>query len=723
MNKENPLNVSLLEIANWQLNPDPRNKFQVSLPKIQRGFVWEPNKVINLWDSLLRGFPIGSLMLSEVAEEEPSPPENCHPTYWLLDGQQRATSIAMGYYNPWSAEQASQLMWTLKDHCPTLWLDLRPSVTDETKLFFPLLVTKSHPWGYGHSGEVLRWGLRSDALSAYKAAKLRDERRNELGDNYTKYPIVSCFPHQPAGLPVPMAFLIEADQSAVKHKIEDFQIELATLCDALPEAWKTQHKDKLGKVTSEDWIRLRKAVSQLVSRQIHLNYLSQEAAANDRFTNEDNSVLFVRLNSGGTPLEGEELIFSMFKSTFPQAKDAVEAAASGFISPSKLFSLFVRLVSAETDIKKLFHTVSHRDFKGLLQRDGIQFKERLKSFVQNEVEQLMKDARSLLVGSAAFCLPAPLATLTVTQSPEVLLVLLHWLKLGGRVEHGSENHRRMLGCLTAVAWFLPGNARKRRDAIGSWLSLAKHDFWSAQAMKTLFDSKDDPLPLFPPPAELESYLIKGVIECENYHWDQLGKCLPDHSIWSFYFDDQRPEPSTEVSKDLFSEKARAESNLIQLLGKLHGCKPMLLFAQRIFIQQAFPDFGQWEYSLQDSNRPWDWDHIFPTKKGAHSVNHKYKCWRDTIGNLCARKLSDNRADGADLPSEKLGMSESIRNDAFLFDDSEKGEPWKIVSALTHNLSNEDFTNVTRATLIRMVQIYRDWYLELRVHLLHDSTPG
>jgi len=64
----------------------------ISLPTVQRGFVWKPYQIENLWDSLLRGYPIGAFVLS--------PKKDDPGQYELLDGQQRASAICLGYYNP-----------------------------------------------------------------------------------------------------------------------------------------------------------------------------------------------------------------------------------------------------------------------------------------------------------------------------------------------------------------------------------------------------------------------------------------------------------------------------------------------------------------------------------------------------------------------------------------------------------------------------------------------
>ena len=52
---------TLEEIASWC---NTQNS-EIEIPPLQRGLVWKPKQVELLWDSILRGFPIGSFMLSE----------------------------------------------------------------------------------------------------------------------------------------------------------------------------------------------------------------------------------------------------------------------------------------------------------------------------------------------------------------------------------------------------------------------------------------------------------------------------------------------------------------------------------------------------------------------------------------------------------------------------------------------------------------------------------
>jgi hypothetical protein len=57
-------------------------------PDYQRGPVWEPKKAINLVDSILKGLPIGIVMLNIVTD-----PDNDREIWDVVDGQQRLTTL------------------------------------------------------------------------------------------------------------------------------------------------------------------------------------------------------------------------------------------------------------------------------------------------------------------------------------------------------------------------------------------------------------------------------------------------------------------------------------------------------------------------------------------------------------------------------------------------------------------------------------------------------
>ena len=80
----------------------------IRVPHFQRGLLWESRHVLELFDSILRGYPIGSLLIwehpAEAARVHVGPlvvdaPE-AQAGWWVVDGQQRLTSLTVGLSRP-----------------------------------------------------------------------------------------------------------------------------------------------------------------------------------------------------------------------------------------------------------------------------------------------------------------------------------------------------------------------------------------------------------------------------------------------------------------------------------------------------------------------------------------------------------------------------------------------------------------------------------------------
>ncbi len=67
------------------------------VPEFQRGFVWTPQKVKDLMDSLWRGYPVGSFLIWYAPESvQPRVVGDARePTAWVVDGQQRSTALCL----------------------------------------------------------------------------------------------------------------------------------------------------------------------------------------------------------------------------------------------------------------------------------------------------------------------------------------------------------------------------------------------------------------------------------------------------------------------------------------------------------------------------------------------------------------------------------------------------------------------------------------------------
>jgi Uncharacterized conserved protein len=75
---------------------------RLRVPKFQRPFVWRPEQMLNLFDSIERGYPIGSLLVWDTSLPLPSldrladieiPPPADGTTSFLLDGHQRFSTL------------------------------------------------------------------------------------------------------------------------------------------------------------------------------------------------------------------------------------------------------------------------------------------------------------------------------------------------------------------------------------------------------------------------------------------------------------------------------------------------------------------------------------------------------------------------------------------------------------------------------------------------------
>lgn len=93
---------------------------QLRIPAFQRGFVWDADRIAYLMDSIHRKFPIGSLLLWRTKEQLKGDkmlgpfnlpdPEVDYPIDYVLDGQQRVTSIFGVFQNELSKDQS--ISWT-----------------------------------------------------------------------------------------------------------------------------------------------------------------------------------------------------------------------------------------------------------------------------------------------------------------------------------------------------------------------------------------------------------------------------------------------------------------------------------------------------------------------------------------------------------------------------------------------------------------------------------
>lgn len=684
-----PLSFGLSKIASWQLDYDNSN---VELPALQRSFVWKVNQIETLWDSILRSFPIGSFLLSKSEDEK----------YFLLDGQQRATSITFGFYDPWNTSEVEKgKFWSLKN-IPTIWIDIEPKEKTATQKFVFRVVTQSHPWGYQRkeNGKILTVADRKNALNIF-----RENPENKKG-GYIHISPLNTFPYD-ADLPIPFSFLVE---SILKNEI-NWKEKLVSMCkEKLPTDYiKTKHNnfnersylDQLQEaIDSADFLNnIFSAVNNLLQVEIPSIVVKKEILkAEDEQTGED-PTLFVRLNSSGTRIAGEELIYSIYKASFPEAKQLVENIGASFIAPSQVISLVSRLALAEINEGSYPYPLSVSDFRKRIQDE--KFKSKLHELIGDKARDIFSKAFSLLLSENKFKIPSVLVKNIIKSSPELFLMLLQWIKQNAK-EITADEKQKVLATITALSWFGRDNTKYVQEI---WKEILLKNFWSKEVLSIPYLNKKNFI-MYPliQPSVLREYLIPNVVK-SNIHWNNLYPDADSKIMREF-----RQVLSSEVEQE--SEFTNAANSIWDtFMNKLFWNKSLVLYAQRKYINESFGDFSQME-NLEDTNTPWDWDHIYPDSwiYWQREIPQQTKHWNSCIGNFRALSLEENRSENNSLsPKDRLI---NVQEQSFIKENDWKY--WSKISGRINEGDNEMFKNHLCAIVNRLCNIYEEWYSTLNV---------
>lgn len=169
----------------------------------------------------------------------------------------------------------------------------------------------------------------------------------------------------------------------------------------------------------------------------------------------------------------------------------------------------------------------------------------------------------------------------------------------------------------------------------------------------------------------------------------------------------------EDTKNLFAttEEAAME-RWVNFIWRIYHNRVMLLFAQRDYIALKFKDYNQFD-SIEDTNRPWDWDHIYPYSwvYNKSNINPLVRRWVNSNGNLRALSFDDNRSENdrhspADRLKDDIKKEESFILDNDLFFWNRLNQDANRIKA---NDSKSPLTSFLNAVINRNVNIYEEWY--------------
>ena len=650
---------SLREIAGWT-----DDNSEVTIPALQRGLVWKPSQVELLWDSILRGFPIGSFMLSDIVEQgRPG-------KYYLMDGQQRYNAISIGFN-------------TVKDARAVLWIDLvPPSVKNSTRMFWIKATTIPQPWGFKNDDDCSRLNT-SEKRRALDKFELQGNIYNREFSLKETWPIE-------ANCPIPLWCLLEASKTT-SNDAEAFIQKTIDLFKTTDFAY--SKKIDFG----EDAYRYMKEVlfPRIVALDnyfINCNHLPKDVMESETETVTDAveqttlEVLFTRLNTGGTAISRDDLNYSAIKAYWPTIKDINDRLAEKYMSPSKLVMLAFRLALTEKTDDSLKNELSIRQIRSYARKEAE--REKIINLYNLHLKDVLEQIDIWLGvdGNEPGRTPSILRTIIARNSPDVYLLLMYFAyeNIKSPIELTVSQIRALAFTLH---WFTAYNDKK--GCVQEVFRRCKDGINFNNIQKGISRLMHDCRLLhIYCPEEVQSFITNIG---ENSSW----------RVWHGI-----PAPAREFFDRIFWN-GNAES------------REMLLYTEREYINTHFANYDPARQDMwAEYNRPWDFDHIvarnrIDRKQG--NFREYDKVWLDSIGNFAAISYESNRSknDGEDY-------SEYHANRVALDYDDEI-EKLKYYDVTYDSSSSIKFANITYARFCRIYNKVFELIGEVVCHTVLSDT--
>lgn len=292
---------SLVELYEMQRRNTASNNSEdgqkLGIPAVQRGLVWEPTKIVNLWDSIVKGYPIGIMQCYNEG----------HNNLALIDGQQRLNAICLGFKD---SEEAS------------LWVRINTKNIEESiKTPKFMVCTSRHPWGFSSSTNST-----GTILSPYNASERRKKNRIllKVEDNERLEDEFQLAKLQSHGMPL-------TDEAGIEY----YKME-----EVLSEDSSHNSDSIIGRLRQSAWV---KKVKDRDNRIIPVAIIE-----NINPTADVLRCIFARINRGGTRLSAADEIYSavcVYGSGF-NLKEKNNSLSKQFLPPARLTKLAIRMAKS-----------------------------------------------------------------------------------------------------------------------------------------------------------------------------------------------------------------------------------------------------------------------------------------------------------------------------------------------------------------------------------------
>lgn len=641
-------------------------KSELKVPNIQRGLVWKAQQMELLWDSILREFPIGSMLVLKHENGQ----------FDILDGQQRSNAIITGF-------NILELLNSAKEEKPKsiLWIDLGFSPSEEeseSRKYGIRLTNTSHPWGFDNDGGKLNAESRRNALKW--AYGLDYPRRKQEWD------IRQFVPQKFIGenfIPVPLSFFVNAAQGKHIESQNDVQLfwdEVSRNLDEFSLVAHSWSRDYYSR--AKEFVKNNANNNEFVRTFLNLN--KYKVVFNYVDNKEDVEVLFNRVNKLGTRMTDEELAYAAIKHygaslcNCPDISNVIKEKSKGLMQEQTLAQILFRYCFSETKIHSSIDAKTIRKYSEKPESDSIKVELR-RCFAPNGYldELISKSTHILLKSPDVECeLPNFLFAEIADKNPNLILLLFRLVeKYSDYIENDYP------GFIQALVFYLYCFSTDNRPTslIFEAISEQNNDFNIERIRNILRDSISREW-CFPVISSFSNF--KGLQESEfNNSWklENYSDCR-GYDIFSLLF-------PYKTSQGLF----------------------MLKYAQRKYYKEYFGDFEPSSKEYWDEiNRPWDHDHIVPQNWICPGEwKNVQSAWINSMGNIADIPFEQNRGKSDD--ADWSYYEDVIKNegeDRLLFFDNR-----------TKNIDRDGFKNGLEVVTKEFMQISKERFLKISSEFL------
>jgi hypothetical protein len=340
-----------------------------------------------------------------------------------------------------------------------------------------------------------------------------------------------------------------------------------------------------------------------------------------------------------------------------------------------------------------------------------EFRNKMDQLIGNEIEgcpvrQLFDKAFGILLASSTVQMPPILVRRIINEAPDLFLMLLRWLSSNsGSIKDKDRNS--ILASITAMNWFCKDVKKYAKQV---WNDINEEKFWSTKIFSRANICRDLSMPYLIEPQQLSTFLIGSVIK-NRIEWNELYPHEKDE-IFKIYKDNIGSD-----EQELNERTGQINDVWATFINKLFGNRSLVLFAQRKYINDQFNDFNQLE-TLEDTNAPWDWDHIYPSEwiYAKRYIDPSTRHWNNSIGNLRALALEQNRSESNNIsPKDRLT---DFRQESFV--NINDWEYWKRITSRINEDNDEMIECHLLAIINRLCNIYGDWYVAMGISELFSG---